>query len=538
MRGYDAEVIIVGSGVAGAITAWKLAQQGIKVIVLEAGPYLPDRDEMVKALRAAGPAQTINTPYPNSPQAPRPNAMDNSNYYIQTGPEKFYSTFERVVGGTTWHWLGLCPRLLPDDFAMHSHYQVATDWPLTYSEIEPYYVKAEHVLSVSGDSGINYGSPRSAEFSNPPIKQTYTDKVIASHIDGTSFKGKRLFVQNIPQARQPWCQGSGSCIPLCPTGAKYEANTHVELAKKLGAVVISKAVVNRVIEKNGKVHSIKYLDWKGNEHGLKAKYYVLAANAIETPKILLMSSSKSCPNGLANASGMVGRNLMDHIWVVGNALSKEPVYGFRGPQVTCSIDTMRNGNFRCFSSAYRINILNCGWWVPNQSPYSDLKQVSKNVVEFNNQRQTLKRKLERQMCLGADVEMLPHVKNQVSLSNSHVDALGIPRPELFYHFTDYERKGINGAKRCLNFIFQTMKATEITQLQQPSGSGHIMGTCKMGNDPSTSVVDRNCRTHECSNLFILGSSVFPTAGTANPTLTIVALVLRAADLLVNELRSK
>ncbi|RLV59503.1 GMC family oxidoreductase [Parashewanella curva] len=534
---HDAEVIIIGSGVAGALAAWKLSQANIKVIVLEAGPYFKDREKHAQKFRIAGASQGIDTPYQFHPEAPKPNANDTSNYYVQTGPEPFKGFYQRIVGGTTWHWMGICPRFLPEDFSLKKHFGVGVNWPLNYQQIEPYYGQAENALGVSGDSTFDAGSDRSTDYPNPPLKQSYLDQVLSQNCDGLLYHDIPLKVSVAPQAKQPWCKGSGSCIPLCPTGAKYEANTHINLAKKHGAAIIAKAVVHRLDEHHGRIRSVRYLDWDGHEHKLTAKYFMLAANAIETPKILLMSKSARYPKGLANRSDMVGRNLMDHPLVISQCLSPVPVYGFRGPIATSSIESFRTGDFRKHFSSYRINIHNNGWASPHVSPYADFKNPVKEFKYGDELQQVLKDRIQRQILIDGAIEQLPNYRNRVSLSRHRSDKFGLPHPEIYYHFTEYEQKGLKDINLCFEAMFTKLQASEILHIPEVLSSGHIMGTCKMGLSAWDSVVLPSGRTHEHKNLYILGSSVFPTSGTANPTLTIAALTLRTTESLIKILRN-
>src|SRR6188768_969270 len=183
----SADVVIVGSGVAGALVADRLVRKGVSVVILEAGPPV-DRDRAVEIFRQA----TAN--------APRPSVLDigvpGTGYFVQEGPEAFGSTYERVVGGTTWHWLGSTPRLLPSDFRMKTEFGVGRDWPLTYNDLEPFYVQAEKELGVAGDGDEDQGSPRSAGFPMPAVPISFLDKVIAK-----SAATIGLRVLSTPQAR-------------------------------------------------------------------------------------------------------------------------------------------------------------------------------------------------------------------------------------------------------------------------------------------------------------------------------------------------
>ncbi|WP_298769069.1 GMC family oxidoreductase [uncultured Shewanella sp.] len=534
METVDADVIIVGSGVAGSLTAYKLAQAGLSVIILESGPYITSREKHVEKYRSSL-LKTPESAYFDNPMSPRPTSDNPNGYYIQAGRETFTSTYERVVGGSTWHWLGTALRLLPEDFKMYSKYQQAADWPLDYSELESFYSLAEHELKVSGNSQYDLGSPRKKDYFSSEIKQSYLDTVLHKSLLGRKIDGISLDVRATPQARASWCQGNASCIPICPIGAKYDATQHVDMATKLGVKVIDKAVVHRLdVDANQKVEAVRYLDWHGKEHKVFGRCYVLAANAIETPKILLMSKSKYTPNGVANSSDLVGRNLMDHPAYLSWALTKEPLYPFRGPLSTSGIETTRHGDFRTKRAAFRIEIGNDGWWWPTGAPNTDSIELINRNSYGTELKLDLKNRIQHQLRLTGLVEQLPNKNNRVTLSQGHLDKLGLPRPEISYQIGDYERLALVKVKQFHDYIFDTLGVSEVHHHEGYVGSGHIMGTYKMGTDAQTSVVNADSRSHDHQNLFLLGSGVFPSVGAANPSLTIAALALFAVESILKD----
>jgi choline dehydrogenase-like flavoprotein len=252
---YD--VVIVGAGVAGALIGSRLALAGAKVVILESGPRV-DRDEAVDRYRGAI-AKTPESPYPGTDWAPRPDTLDPDLYYVQSGLEKFKSTYERRVGGTTWHWLGTSIRLLPSDFELKTRYGVGVDWPLSYQELEPWYGEAEWELGVAGDSSLDLGSPRSTDYPMPAIPISYGDQL---WVKAAAKLGLR--VEPTPQARnsveyqgRPACCGNAMCIPICPIQAKYDASYHVKVAEDAGARVMENAVAHRIeVDAEGKVTAV------------------------------------------------------------------------------------------------------------------------------------------------------------------------------------------------------------------------------------------------------------------------------------------
>jgi choline dehydrogenase-like flavoprotein len=544
------DVIIVGAGIAGALMAWKLAAANANVLLLEAGEHSPERVDLVGTFAVAS-LKTPRSPYKGRAgdiYAPSPEG--DFDYYEQDPKGDLYkSTYERRVGGTTWHWLGNAPRLIPNDFRLYSQYGVGKDWPITYLDLEPWYGAAERAIGVSGDHEEwqdLLGAHRSEPFPMTKIWTSHSDGRVKEAIKGLTYEGREIRVVSTPQARnsqpyqgRPLCAGNSICVPICPIKAKYDATVHVEMAQSAGVKLRSQCVVTRLqVGEDMNVKGLTYKTWDNVEHTVTGKIVILAANAIETPKLLLMSASDRFPKGVANGSDQVGRNLMDHLQGAGTALSREPLFPFRGPPTTSGIDVFRDGDFRRQHGAFRMSLGNDGWGRV-ESPYDTIFKLVKSSGFFGTAlRGRLVDRITRQFRISYSTEVLPSEHNRVQLS-ANVDGLGIPKPKLSVVLDDYNRNAFRKAWDVMRTIFTAMKADEIATPTDPnkySGAGHIMGTCRMGKDPADSVVDSECRSHEHRNLFIIGSSVFPTGGTANPTLTIAALTLRAVGSVQDQLR--
>ena len=337
----------------------------------------------------------------------------------------------------------------------------------------------------------------------------------------------------------------------------------------MGATVMYKTIAKTVnVDSSGLISGIDYVQYEEPNGPVTASgtvtgtIYILAAHAIETPKLLLNSATSNLPGGVANSSDQVGRNLMDHpvqlSWALCNAST--PMYPFRGPLATSGIESLRDGAFRSKRAAFRMEIGNEGWNWAVGDPYTTVNNLitqGTNILPgltppvnggqfgtslLNN----VNAILIRQFRFGSLVEQTAQPCNRIVPSNTYKDNLGIPRPEIWYDLDIYTKAGFAAARDAASMIFGKMNATDFTQVSSsnPSafdylgqtyilnGAGHIMGTCIMGTDPKTSVVDSNQCSHDHKNLFILGSTVFPSVGTANPTLTIAALTLRAVDNIV------
>jgi len=527
---WSADVVIVGSGVAGSLVATRLAKAGVRVLMLEAGPRV-DRSAALDQFRSA----LVKIPecaYPDTPYAPRPKSDDPDHYFIQDGPAKFGGTYLRQVGGTTWHWLGTTLRFLPDDFRLRSRFGVGLDWPLSYDDLEPWYCEAERELGVAGDPKADLGVRRSLPYPLPPIPMSYADTKTAAALAGTPY-----VVQPTPQARnsepygnRPACCGSASCIPICPVQAKYDATSHVAQAERAGAQLIADAVVSRIdVGSDGRIAAVHVKRPDGSEDRATGKVFVIAAHAIETPKLLLQSRTDAFPRGIANSSDQVGRNLMDHPSQLTWGLAAEPLGVYRGPLSTAGIESTRGGDWRADHGAFRLQFDNQGWAWPTGAPDSTVRELVKQGLRGAELDRALQAHASREINIATMVEQLPDAANRIVPDFDRRDAIGLPRPRITYSVDDYSRKALAHARRIAREVGAALKATEMHDGSDIISSGHVIGTCRMGTDAKASVVNPDLRAHDHANLFLLGSGVFPTSAASNPTLTIAALSLRAVD---------
>lgn len=549
------DVVIVGSGVAGALVAAELVDHGYRVLILEAGAgsLSESRAELVGHFAAAA-AKTPESPYLSSDpdalvQTPRSFNDDYFDQDVGTGAPAFKSNYERRVGGSTWHWLGNCPRHIPADFSLRSRYGVGVDWPIGYVDLEPWYSKAEEQLGVSGDheawDGL-LGGFRSQPFPMTKIWPSFGDQWVAERLAGMTVEGVSVTPISTPQARnsgpyqgRPACAGNSSCVPICPIQAKYDATVHLKAAtqhRTNPADLRSQAVVVNVeLDDAGAVSHVVYRPWDGHHRGepvrVTGRVVVIAANAIETAKLLLLAKSERFPKGIANSSDQVGRNLMDHLQGEVVCLTPKGIYPFRGPPTTSGIDGFRDGPFRREHAAFRMSVGNDGWG-RSETPDITLRHMLDQHRFGRDLQQRLRDRITRQLRISYSTEVLPNPENRVQLS-SQMDNFGLPRPRIVLAVSDYNHRAFARAKLVAAQIFAQLGATEIKVVNDDpnayTGAGHIMGTVRMGTDPTSSVVDRHCATHDHPNLYLVGAGVFPTAGTANPTLTLAALALRAAD---------
>lgn len=525
----QADVVVVGSGVAGAILASKLAGGGASVLILEAGPRV-DRGEGIERFQKSRTKTSLSA-YLNPPHAQSPDTDRLGDYYVLSGTTKFEGLYLRAVGGSTWHWGGNASRLHPNDFRMRSQYGVGVDWPIAYASMLPYYEQAERELGVAGDPNTSLVPSPRGPFPMPPIPQTYNDRMVAK-----AAAPLGMTLKATPQARnsemyddRPPCCGSAMCVPMCPVGAKYDGSVHVAKAEAAGARIIENAVATKIkVGPDRHVTGIHFRRSDGSEGLAVGKIFVLAAHAIETPKLLLMSGSDAMPSGVANSSGMVGRNLMAHIQTGFVGLAANPVYSYRGPVETSGFAEWRDGSFRSEYAAMGSGSSNQGWARAIGPQFRAAELINKGGLLGATLRATLREQIIREVAIGGSAEILPDPDNRVTLDELK-DPIGLPRPHIHFGITDYTRRSLDLGQQRHRKIMEALGCTSILDGGPRVNTSIIGGTARMGTDPATSVLDPDLRSHDHPNLFVVGSAAFPTMGISPPTLTIAALSLRAAD---------
>ena len=594
---YDA--VIVGSGFAGANLALLLARAGKRVLILEAGPGLDSThgDHLERFVLST--FKSPSAPYPpdagaldpSRTNAPRPTTEalflawnDPARSYLEYAPGSlpFGSTSERLAGGTGNHWMGTAVRMDGADFALRATYGHGLDWPLGYDDLEPYYGQAEQLIGVAGDraeqeeaNGIPYGA--GYDYPQGPIAPSHGDRLFRARVDGAAIAADAPAVARTtstpagrnagPFMNRSPCRGSTSCTPICPVRAKYDPREALRMALDTGrAELLPKAVVDAIhIDDGGAVTGLHYLTYddvsvpaatgRTGEGVATADVYVLAAHAIENARILL-NSERVTGRAVANSSGLVGRHLMDHPVYLAWGLMPEaaPFYGYRGPQSTSGVETLRDGAFRRRRAAWRIELGNAGWTWPIGDPYVTSADFvyGRNDSGVNPERRILANReyistvngiLTRQFRLAFLVEQDADPSNRVELSDAWTDNLGIPRPRITYGVSDYVRAGFASARAATERIMALLGATDhtVTGADAPTafryegqdynyrGAGHMCGTHIMGSAPGNSVVDASQRTWDHPNLYLAGCGSMPSVGTQNPTLTMLALACRTAD---------
>jgi choline dehydrogenase-like flavoprotein len=319
-------------------------------------------------------------------------------------------------------------------------------------------------------------------------------------------------------------------MPICPIGAMYNGIVHVAKAEQAGAVLRAQAVVYRIEADNkGLVTAVHYKDPHGNSTRVTGKLFVLAANGIETPKLMLMSTSDAFPRGIGNRSDQVGRNLMDHPGTGISFLANESLWPGRGPMEMTSVVNFRDGAFRSDHAAKKLHVSNAA---PTLAIASALLAGGLTGAEIDRQ---IRDRAARLVTINSFHEHLPDPQNRIVPSTEHKDALGIARPEIHYSIGDYVKKSATHTQEQYARIAELFGGTEVAFDDTFAPNHHIMGTTIMGSNAADSVVDADCRTHDHANLFVAGSAVMPSAGSVNCTLTVAALALKLADKLKREI---
>lgn len=527
------DIVVVGSGVVGALTARKLALAGRQVLMLEAGPRIK-RDDIVTNFRHSARKDDFIAPYPNSDIAPFPDYKPQDNGYLdQTGPHDYKPEYIRVVGGTSWHWAAQAWRLVPNDFRLKSQYGVGRDWPLSYADLEPYYYEAELLWGVSGPAEMAKYSPRQQPFPMPGVQKSYLEQRITERLAPkyevlTNTTGRN----SVPYDSRPQCCGNNNCMPICPIDAQYHGGIAADAAEKAGVKLVSQAVVYKLEhDSKGKITALHYYDWDKVSHRVEAQVFVMAANAIETPKILFMSADDKNPHGLCNNYDQLGRNLMDHPSNSATFYVDEPLWPGRGPMSPSSIQQLRDGAFRAESAAFRVDFSNSSQ-VAGVTAAAIKEGLTGTALD-----DAIRFRAARQLSVKNVMEQLPDRNNRTLLSTRKKDALGLPVPAFSYSYDDYVEKGMQHSLAVYADIAAMMGAKQV-RYSTPgvySNNQHITGTLAMGFDEKTSVTDHVGKAWDFDNLYMVSTGVMPTVATANSTLTACALGLRTADAILGKL---
>ena len=517
----SAEVIIIGSGAGGGVIAKELGEAGLEAIVLEAGKrYDPYNDYPTHAIDFEVRAGNIFS------------AKDwRRDRYTLGGASPYFYNRVKGLGGSTLAYHAMSPRLHESDFRVRSEDGVADNWPISYADLEPYYTKVEYELGVSGPDGAGanpFDPPRSRPFPTPPHEFNLASRMVKRGADklGLHLVREPLAIPTKDWNGRPACINAGTCRLGCKISAKSSIDvTYIPKAERTGKVHIRTECMARKITvgPDGKARSVIYFDPDGLENEIFARVIVVAGNAVETPRLLLLSKSNLFPDGLANSSGLVGKYFTEHLSVFSYGIFAERLDPWRGVPTGGIIQDFyetkaRNG----FARGWVISVENEPQW-----PLATAQRIPGWGAEHKAR---VKEVFGHRVGLASDGEQLPDERNQVRLDPSVKDNYGIPVPQIINTHGENDLAMINAISFRLREILEAAGAKEVhVEKFMAGGSSHYLGTCRMGKNPKTSVVDPWCRTHDVPNLFIGDGSVFVTVGAVNPALTISSLATRSAE---------
>jgi choline dehydrogenase-like flavoprotein len=562
-----ASVVIVGSGAGASVAAWSLAGRGHPVLILEKGRNLlpglgtaggvrdiPFGNDEVKAGRWFENQDPALEPRTSRSQQDAANGLDRT--FVGD-----VNDLPTTVGGGTIHWDAKVPRFWRQDFKGLSLYGPVpganvADWPVTYEELAPFYDRVEVQLGVQGDRSRMPArtlaeAPRDHQFPLPPNPPMLAGIRLA---EGAARLGYHAYpfpmaVNSRPYDGRPACNSCGFCSGFgCPISARGGAAVSFRHhALRAGAELRSRCFVYRIDLSADRTRAtgVSYLDEHGRQHHEPADIVVLAASAIESARLALLSR-------LPDRSGMVGRNLMFHLFTIAGSMFPEEIHPWRGPSTTFVIDDFVGPDFRA-GKAVGLPYLkggNCetgGQTTPG--PLSEAQLYAGIPEGWGVQlKQAMRVGLWRRHITGLSMvgEDMPQLANRVDLDPGVRDVYGFPVPRITHSSHRFELAAsayygpqlaavCGAAPGAVGSGFIPIGAAvaetggDSSSLAGAASTAHIMGTMRMGDDPRTSVVDAHGRMHGCPNLVVTDGSVFVSAGGFNPTLTIMALALRAAE---------
>jgi choline dehydrogenase-like flavoprotein len=531
MANLKTDVLVIGSGAGAAPAAFKLARAGYSVTMLEKGDWCP-RDELSEDELAQ-----INLDMYRPSEDVDPTVVKSAGKTISSTSRVGQSFY--LVGGGTVRYSGTSWRFRPQDFRKLSSYRAIAgaslvDWPISYDELEPYYTEAELEIGISGKVGVDPTEPkRSKDVLMPPLAGDNFQKRLETAAKSLGWKPFPIPIaihsqQGEKTGASP-CMQCGWCSGY---PCKWQAKSSVDLviyprAQETGHFTLRpNSYVTRVLTgKDGKVSGAEFVDLKtGKKQAIECRVLILAASAIQSTRLLLNSKSRKFPVGLANSSGQLGRNLMFHIEAKASATfddefhqglyKKVGIHDFYFPKSDDEFINHRSIQSGSKAPPIAFALSRPGF---GEGFVKDLKENFLRVQELQ--------------CM---VEDLPQADNRIVLSTEKKDPWGVPVPEVHHVYHEHDKKAVASA---VAQVEKLLKAAGGKEIQLPKihdnitgrYTWHIMGTARMGNDPATSVLNKNCQSHDLPNLFILDGSPFCTSAGVNPTLTMQALSFRAGD---------
>jgi len=516
------DVLIVGGGASGAAVAWSLAETRMRILCLEQGDWVQSTDYPSNG-RDWESRQLTDFHYsPNIRKRP-------TDYPINEDASPIKVANFNGVGGGTILYAGHFPRLHPSDFRVKSLDGVAEDWPIDYATLEPYYAENDRMMGIASLAGDPAYPPKPSVM--PPIPLGRTGEVL-----GEAFNrlGWHWWPSDSAIATQDYegrakCINLGHCIAGCAQGAKASTDiTYWPEALRARVELRTRCRVREItVNAEGMASGVIYYDEEGREQHQAAEVVIMACNGIGTPRILLNSKSAQFPDGLANSSGLVGKNLMFHPYASVHAFFDEPLDGYRGPHIAVwSQEFYETDATRGFVRGYTFQCNRGTGPVINA-----LTGMRLGRIPWGDRHHAAYRRIfDRMSSVAVICEDLPEECNSVELDPDLKDSHGIPAPRITYRIGENTLRMAEHAIARATEMYEAAGAYDVhSEFPMRWAGWHLMGTARMGRDPARSVVNEWGRSHDVKNLFIVDGSVFVTSGGVNPTSTIQAIALYVAD---------
>lgn len=529
----EVDFVIIGSGAAGGILAKELSTRGFRIVVLEQGPYLTESDFTHDEVKVLG--EDLLTNHPKlQPSSFRKNPDEKAR------PQRAL-VYGRCVGGTSVHFTANFWRFHEIDFIERSKVGAIpgtgfTDWPITYTDLEPYYTKVEWEIGVSGLAGASpFDPPRSKPYPMPslPVKSSgVIFERAARQLGWHPFPAPMAILSQARPGRSA-CVNCGFCWGFgCEVGAKSSSlATSIRTAEQTGSCEIRpNSYVHRIeMDGTGRVTGAIYFDENRNVQFQKAKAVVVCANGAETPRLLLLSANKQFRNGLANSSGLVGKYLMLNSGARAVGVFEHPLNDYKGFAVSrilhdfYELDPQKVGFYGGGGLDARFDTTPIFFALGDLPP--DTPRWGKSF------KAALSHNFTRTMEVNSHGTSLPVETNSFSLDPDLKDAWGLPALRMTYkdHPDDLKLSNWLNARALELLDAAGAERKWSLPIAEQQFAVHLLGTCRMGNDPKTSVIDADHRTHDVKNLFLCDGSSLVTSGRGQPTMTIEALAFRAAD---------
>ncbi len=542
------DAVVVGSGAGGGFAAMALAEAGMRVLLLERGRRFdprrdfpmnhPDWEIRPRAFTGTetskGDASLV--PDEGAPLDPRYAHLRStdlpggaSSRRSRRSPFRYQRVFG--LGGTTLHYQGEAHRFPDHAFRPASLYGFGVDWPISYADLAPYYDRAEQILGVAGDPANPFKPPR-GPFPTPAHRLSYASQRVAMGAAklGWSLLPNSLALPTRSVDGRPPCQRSGGCVQGCIFGAKSSVDlTALRRGERTGRLHVQTEarVIALELGQDGRVNEVIYRHANGL-HKVPARVVVLALGALETPRLLLANHSASHPNGIANSSGLVGRNLMETVFALLNVRLDERIDAYKGPPIDARIWNFcrpsREGDAR---SGYVLGVSGTGGGFHGPVSYAH-RMPGIGLAH----KAAMRARFGTVLTLFGIAEQEPRVGNRLTLADSK-DPDGVPLVRVESALSEVDLRAVDAMLRRLKELASASGAAEVLQQitsYDMAAATHLGGTCRMGADPAASVVDHFGRGHDVPNLFIADASVLPGQGAGDsPSLTIQALALRTAD---------